>query len=236
MKTIDLKIFEAYHPATLSIMKLLFKLVAILALIFFGGCEEDDVPAIGADLSLFEQVGEEPFAAIAPSVEIDYWELLSYSPDVSQSPMPLHRHGTKCARATNQQTCEQSFDSLISEEGGFREVCNWVCFYYYIKYQQGNEAFLITRLQDLKEFLGDIDAESDALLWAYGNGYYTNSDKKETAAIRKLVDGYELLALKNVSMCTPYQNNRFYLHINAQGAIKILGEEVYHKDANDCYD
>jgi hypothetical protein len=97
----------------------------------------------------------------------------------------------------------------------------------------GNEVRFWTTYDEIKEFLGPIDGEDEALFLAHLNGYYFKTDDKNYG-IKESNGKYQLHAFKLVSMCSPVQTDSFLLEIDKFGEIKILQQRTYSKDIHAC--
>jgi hypothetical protein len=73
-------------------------------------------------------------------------------------------------------------------------------------------------------FLGPIDSPEDAILMVFYDGYRVGRSLDggcDTAAVRKVDDGYEVFATAMTSSC-PVMNSRYLLHVASDGVITIL--------------
>lgn len=202
----------------------------LLMMIFLISCDKDD-PGIDVDLNKFEQITENyPFDELVPASEDLYWELIFSTYDDEQV---VATGGDKCGDA-GEEDCVDGFDALVSKDEGFGFGSASMTYFYYLKYQTESENVLVTTYNGLLNFLGEIDSEGDALLLAVANGYSFNTSNKQGGAIRQTKNGYEVLATRLVSACSPVQTNRYHLKITTEGEVIILDEEVLDIMENGC--
>ncbi|MDT0677396.1 hypothetical protein [Autumnicola musiva] len=202
-------------------------LFVIISSLLFAGCEDDDVNADGS----YEPISTQyPYDELSLKEEIDYFELMQGPEEYEEK---VFSYGELCAGAENTEECISSFSDLTSENG-FTYGCLPTECNYYIRYNKDAESFVVDSKEELLNFLGAIDAKSDAILWAFAHDYYFPINNIEDGAIKKVTGGYELILLKTVSYCSPVQTNRFHLKISTDGEITVLAEEVQSKDENSC--
>lgn len=204
-------------------------LILISALVF--SCEEKDEP-FKVNLDTFEAVTEEyPFSGLAPGTNPDYWEVdhvIHGNVVVAQS------SGVKCDGAADQEACLDEFESVDKGYYGFGGSCPPGNCFMIIKYQMDGETFVVREFSELKQFLGQIDSKSDAILLLLAEGCQFSSTSKEAGAIRETESGYQTLVTLRISDCMPIQHNRYLLNVGRDGSIKVLEKEeryYYHKDA-----
>ena len=104
----------------------------------------------------------------------------------------------------------------------------------YIKFQEEGTNAILNTPEQLLTFLGTIDSASEAILWSNVNGYSHSSSSKETGAIQKVDDHFELLVSELVSGCLPYQTDQVHLRIDPDGKITELDRAVYSYAKNSC--
>lgn len=118
-------------------------------------------------------------------------------------------------------------------EAGFDPTCApSYCYKYFVSLQAGS-IDTWTSEEDARAFLRMIDSRVEAAVLAKAHGYHWESTK-ETAGIRELAGGYEVVALALVKLCAPVQFDRFLLRIGSSGDVRILKREVWRADANAC--
>ncbi|HTJ52662.1 MAG TPA: hypothetical protein VL443_24570 [Cyclobacteriaceae bacterium] len=210
-------------------MKFTTILPSVFLVLISPACKDDD-SKISVNLDEFEQITQPyPYAGVSTKEAVDYWELLS-----SSILDPLFSAGTKCANSSNEAQCIYEFNATISENTGFSiNFCPLDYCFKYIRYQSKDEISLVTSVDDLIEFLGEIDTKSDAILLTTAYNYYFSTTKKEEGAIKEVKDGYEILTTQLVKFCAPIQTNRFLLKVSRNGKIEILKQEVY-STSNGC--
>ena len=195
------------------------------------GCSKDD--SIHVDLSKFDTITERfPYTDLNPEVTFNYYELL-YSIEGNADEELITSEGTLCANASDADACAESFNAIETMFGFAGGCLPSYCFLYIKLQEEGTNAILNTPEQ-LLTFLGTIDSASEAILWANVNGYSHSSSSKETGAIRKVDDHFELLVSELVSGCLPYQTDQVHLRIDSDGKITELGRAVYSYAKNSC--
>ena len=78
----------------------------------------------------------------------------------------------------------------------------------------------------IKQFLGVIENETEALLLIWAHGYYWGSDKS-SAAYRRVDDGFEFVLLKLARWTPPYQINRVRMKVTHGARIHEVDSEVW---------
>lgn len=192
------------------------------------GCSDD----FDINVDEFEAILDKyPYDELKPELDINYFEYInSYGVDngVLHETI-LYSSGKICET----EKCLTQFNNLSSTKNGFRIGCLPIFCFDYIKYQRDENSYIITNKEEVLDFLGQINSTSDAILLAIANGYSFNIANKKEGAIKKTEDGYELIMLKNISYCAPFQINWYHLKITANGLITILKEGEHTKD-NSC--
>ncbi len=184
-------------------------------------CEENE--AIDVNLTSFEQITERfPFDNLQPAEGSEYWELNHHMDDKTET---IASMGTLCAGSENPDECADAFQ-LITSGYGFGEGCLPGTCFFYVKLQQAGEILLLKNKSEVRNFLGEINSKSDAILLAVAEGYGFSTEKKEAGAIReKGSSAYQLLVTKLVKSCSPIQTNRYLLEISRDGTLIIKQEE-----------
>ncbi len=170
---------------------------------------------------------------IHPAPAVRYWELRSFqqfgSPagDVDElllsgGPVPRAQldsvtlHALAAARPTS----------------GFATTCaGYICFKYVAAVDSGVTVYAST--EALRQFLGQVETPEEATLLVNANGFTWGFDNDGTG-IRPASNGWEVVALRLVSLCTPVQTDRFLLRVDRTGEVRQLAREVWQKDANAC--
>lgn len=200
----------------------------ILISLFVFSCE-DDPEGFMIDLDEFQQITEvNPYQDLSPAENVNYWELVFSFPFETEE--ILASAGNKCADATDVASCTAQFDSTklnLDVVGGFGIGCLPAFCTHFIRYQKEDQISLVSNKNELLVFLGNIDTQSEAILWAIANNYYFSTTEKEIGAIKTTESGFELLMASLVRDCLPVQTNRYHLKINFDGTIQVLKEEVY---------
>lgn len=159
-----------------SMLKLFAGLLATGA----GGCSEG--PGIDLrqfDMDLCSEEGWHPLRAVAPQEAVDYLELrLMVEGGFEEGdarfaePEILDADGQLCAGAPEDSACNTEFAALpyVSELGGSNDFGD-LRLHKSLAYTRGGTAEVLGSEAALKEFLGDIDAPGDAVLWGSFQGH-----------------------------------------------------------------
>lgn len=209
-----------------------WKLIILFVSLALISCEKEIEDTI--DLNSFDEITEEDmYEFLVPAMEFDYFEV-RYSGCGEIEFETIYESGTKCYGFSDTTKCIGQSDSLKSEEDGFHFDCLPSCCSYYVVSQinQTNQIYATT--SDLKTFLGNIDSKSDALFLAFSHGYSYEYDSKDRAAIKEIENGFQIIAKKRVSDCSPYQVDKFLLEITTNGNINILEQNILYKDNGSC--
>jgi hypothetical protein len=125
-------------------------------------------------------------------------------------------------------------DSIFSgKENGTHYSCVSFCMCCNILTYDGSDYHFISDYEDILDFLGPIGCKGNALFVAHLNGYYFRYNEKEFG-LKEVSDGFLIYACKLVSMCTPVQTDKFLIHVDHLGNIKVLKETVLSKDDQAC--
>lgn len=214
-------------------MKQLFSLIAIVTIL--TSCTDEDLIESSWDYSGFSPVeSHQPFEDVQPAYDFDYWELVKHSPN--QPETVQFRFGTVCKEADNPRKCTYNFFRIEETGIQFAENSEEDQTYYYIKSNQRDYNKVWESVDELKTFLGTIDSEGDALLLAAANGYFFAKDDRYMSGIRKKDDGYDVIGLKIVSTCEPYQINKFLLQIDRNGNIESKDNAIFIDEMKKCTD
>jgi hypothetical protein len=109
---------------------------------------------------------------------------------------------------------------------------------YFISTTRGDMVQRWSTRGELLAFLGPIDSPEDALLLAHFNGYHLGHDPNggcDTAAVRKVDDGYEVYATKLTDWCDPITTTRYLLKVSTSGEVTELRSAIATQDPNSCF-
>lgn len=210
-----------------------YLIVLLVSLGVFASCENG---GLNVDLSQFEamkSIEDIDLSNIAPKEDnVSYWQLREIFTGETDYTV-VNETGTLCGDVTEPQACTEEFNELVSDTG--------FCWHghpadsvYYIAASRQEEHELITTDDGVLEFLGEIDTEEDAMLYARALGYFWRTDKKQNGAIRAVEDGFELVVTELVSLCTPLQTDRVLIHIGFDGTVTELDRAVLSREPNMC--
>ena len=214
-------------------MRQLFSLIAIVTIL--TSCTDENLIESSWDYSGFSPIeSHQPFEDVQPAYEFDYWELVKHTPD--QPETVQFRFGSVCKEANNPRKCTYNFFRMEDTGINFAESTKKDQTYYYLKSNQRDYNKVWESVDDLKTFLGTIDSEGDALLLAAANGYFFVTDDRHMSGIRKNKDGYDVIGLKIVSTCEPYQINKFLLQIDKNGNVDSSDDVIFVDEMKKCVD
>jgi len=219
-------------------------IVLISCLVVFGCVETDDVYReplwSDIDLLLYQRelsLGNKALGwdDLAPANETDYWELRLLSNHFVEI-----KAGDKCKNATNRESCIMGFDAIRTDIGFGGSACHPLLCPHYIVSNQKEDNQLWSTLGRLKEFLGKINSSKKAVLLASGYGFQVECSISShpscyPGGIREIDGEYELIVAKTISLCHPYQSNRYLIRIKPSGELVILREQINHRnDKTSC--
>ncbi len=100
----------------------------------------------------------------------EYLELrleLEQYPD--QAPTVLAKSGTPCASATDGQTCRATLAAFRSQKGWWTAEQGPLVTHRYLVWTRGDEVGAVTSLEQLRDFIGEVDTVQDAALLLTAN-------------------------------------------------------------------
>jgi hypothetical protein len=186
---------RAFSPRTAGVVLVILLLQACTAPdTAFPETTLDDL-----DLSSFAQIpsvaeidsGAVPLS-LQPAAEYDHWQLCRFE---QRDVVVLAQGGSRDqADLPPQVSCYMETTPL---QAGFGASCApaWCFDYIWAADREGVKTLL--SIDQLRSFLGDIDTRDEAALLAEASGYRWGTSK-ETAAIREVAAGYQVLVLKYV--------------------------------------
>lgn len=165
--------------------------------------------------------------SLKPTAAYDYVELRMSS---GQGPMGNEMYMVRAYTGNKMDlggTCLETLDNLPAQESGFAEDCTPICFFHYLVSVKNNEVNIYNTIDGLKNYLGDIDSESDAALLVLASGYEFDFNDKAVAGVKKVAGGYEVLCKKRIKSCSPIQYDQFWIKVSTNGTITIKKEILY---------
>ena len=212
-------------------MKNLLSVITIAA--FFYSCTDEDLVETSWNYSGFSEIESyQPFEDVNPAYDFDYWELVKHTPDFPETVQ--FRFGTICKDSNDPRKCAHNFFRMEETGINFSNNPKSEKVYYYLKSNERDYNKVWNSVEDLKAFLGTIDSEGDALLLAAANGYFFVKDDRYLSGIRKSKNGYDVIGLKIVSTCEPFQINKFLLQIDKNGNIDAKDDAIFVDDQKKC--
>jgi hypothetical protein len=181
----------------------------------------------------------DPMPHIKPSQSFDYaalrnvlWNALGDGGVMinSSSEVTTESHvGTACVNASDAAACTAALDSTRPSPPEANHCGQGGCEVYFVATTLGDMVQQWSTREELIAFLGPIDSPEDALLLAFYDGYNLGHDPSggcDTAAVRKVDDGYEVYATKLTSWCRPLQYTRYLLKVSATGELTELRSAI----------
>lgn len=195
---------------------LLLPVILIIAICI--SCEKDNEYISG-----FKPISENSVCeSLKPVTDFDYYEIRNYFCFDTSKYEIIYSKGNK-----------PEFDNVFQKNNGVIYTRADVCMFNNIFTVKSNEHKFWTTYNEIINFLGPIDSESDALFIAHLRGYYFKYDD-DNYGIKKNGETYLIYAFQLVSACLPVETDRFLLEINKSGDIHILKREVVSREENAC--
>lgn len=199
--------------------------VQVLLLAAGAGCGDSPTDIDDLDLDEFDALPvleNLDYGAVTTAEEYDYWVFRrAFEGSVGT---PIAAVGS---RESLPPEVQDELDATVTEEG-FGPGCPPGTCHQYIASVSGTSVRVWASVQDLVEFLGEVDTPEDAALLVHAHGYYW-AGEKESGAVRAVTGGYELIALRLVNLCAPVQVDRYLLRVNLSGDLSIQATEVWSR-------
>lgn len=212
------------------VIRIIFCISAVI--IFCTSCIRDE--ELVKDMEGFKPIAEPyPFSRITTVPEVDYWEV-SHSSGDEDTAIVVASWGNRCSLNGFQDTCSIAYDFVSDSIGSFY-FCYFPpsCYKYFIRYEYMGVVKAIWTHESLVDFLGSIDTKDDCLLLIHMNEYNFLLNDIDNGAIRKVDEGFEVIARKRLSDC-PVQTARFHLFVSEEGDIEILNR-IDDEVAGGCF-
>ena len=164
---------------------------------------------------------------INPGIEYDYFE---YKIGPKSKTTLISKSKLNGKRKQNQ--LKTSFDS-IQVQKGFSEFPHIYGFHYIISSK--NEIIQIwNSKEELKKFLGDIDTETEALIYSMAQGFPPIANDTTQTAVKKENGFYIVRATRMDSLCDPIITNRYTFKIDKNGILDTLETKEIFRDEKGC--
>ncbi len=163
----------------------------------------------------------------ADYIELRHWMLATEARDASLEPgRTIASSRTKCAGATDRDACLRAIDTATSDHGFVQFYLDVACpCYSYVVVNQGDSVRVIATLDELRGFLGAIDAPEKAQLVVWANGYDLACNASNASGVKQSDDGYEIIATRMTQDC-PIQTTRYYLRVGRDASVSELRREI----------
>jgi hypothetical protein len=143
----------------------------------------------------------------------------------------VDRFGTPCASASNDQ-CRSKLAGRVSE--AHASICVDMCVGHSVVTSQGDEVKQWSGPAELRQLLGDIVSDNDALLLVASSGYQLECGNPARSTIRKLKDGFEIYATRTTNTCAPVEATRYRLQVSTRGELRELDKLVVSRNWDVC--
>jgi hypothetical protein len=182
------------------------------------------------DLSLYESVPDlrgpaleaRDWTKVRPAEPTDYWELRG------KNGIVIARSGEKCKTASNHAVCVNEFDGIHEADSKGQFLCGDFppdSCYRVIVSNRGDTNRTWTNVNDLLEFLGNIDSQEEAILLIFSDNFYGSNTAKQDGAIREIDGEYELIVLGFADSIHNKAEKRFLWRINHLGTRRWMREQ-----------
>lgn len=218
----------------------LLKLFAGLLATGAGGCsEEAGINMDRFDMDLCNEDGWRPLQAVEPQEAVDYLELRRVEerdfgdPETAfGEPQVVDADGQKCGGASDVQACTSDFDALpVSSEIITADGFSDFRVHESVAYTRGETAGLLVSTEEVKTFLGDIDAPGDAVLWARVEGHRIVCG--EGNDVGTLADGFVLHTNNGSDGCGTDAVENVIL-VRPDGQIEVIQTVVVEEGDPNC--
>lgn len=200
---------------------------ALIATTLAAGSCGDGIGPIGGEP--LPPLRELEFADVSPAFAYDVWELRQH---MEGTPHEVIGAGGTASKGEIDPALLGEFDAA-SPSSGFGPGClPGSCFFYFAGLV-GPAIETAGTVEEAVDFLGSIDNPEEAALVATIHGYYWGQER-ETGSVRTSGDGYELVVLRLVEICSPVRTDRFRVRVSASGRLSVLASEVWQRDENAC--
>ncbi|MGE0321056.1 MAG: ferritin-like domain-containing protein [Polyangiaceae bacterium] len=174
-----------------------------------------------------EDGGVNLLAGLNPEKPVDYVGIFqSFGKDAKAN--EGEHVGARCAGASDERACNDALQALKPEHG-FHVGCRPGYCAHGVAYTRGNEVGIADQPNTLKEFLGPVDTEGEAVLMAWAEGYNPGTCDELKKSVKKTKDGFELVVEKMTKDC-PIEISEFKLKVTTTGEVKELSKKVKSKN------
>lgn len=210
------------------------KVVVILLLPILFSCSKDDeeIKELNVDFSQFREIEEEDFSGYYSNLQQDI-SFLGRAIRTGSNEVIINTIFGSC----DAQEVENCFDlEKIDPKSGFaacKGFYGYNCYDFLVAVRDG-QTQIINDIAGYTSLVGNIDKLGEAVFVLNSQSFHLGRNNIETGAYRKVNGGYEFIATKIISDCSPILIHRYHLKVTHKGEIKILAEEEYSRDENSC--
>ena len=164
---------------------------------------------------------------IKPGIEYDYFE---YKIGPKSKTTLISKSVLKDSTKRNQ--LKKSFDS-IQVQNGFAEFPHLFGFHYIVSAKNEKIAIWDSK-EELKQFLGDINTETEALIYIMSLGFPPIENDTTQTAVKKYKSSYVVRATRMDSLCNPIIANRYTFKIDKNGIQDTLEIKEIYRNEKGC--
>jgi hypothetical protein len=143
--------------------------------------------------------------------------------------------GQLCASAEDPESCAASYSLPDAQSGAMTlSECLSICLSELLLVEREGEVEVVDDEARLRELLGPVDDWGDAVLMARLKGYSVGCGDVDEGGWREVEGGFEVLATRHVSICSPVEVRRYQLLVREDGQIEELADERADYDRFTC--
>ncbi|RKH06812.1 hypothetical protein D7X32_04135 [Corallococcus carmarthensis] len=173
-------------------------------------------PAAGLD-AVQVRSSSEPRSTEYPSSSIDAW-------------------GQTCATAGDVSACQAEVDASRPSEG-FHFSCysNGICAYHFLLTTQGDEVRIHSTPAAVREVLGTIDTEQEAVLMVYALGYDFLCYDVDQGGVKANADGsYDVIGFRGIQCARDIPITQHVFHVSTSGEVREMESHVLRGGDETC--
>ena len=198
-----------------------------LSLLVLLGCGSFLDPEDYEQLPPFENLD---FATVTPSSSFLLWELRTGSE--GGGPHSVLARGGSADPSAIPADLLAAFNATRASSGFDPTCLPGYCYKYFVSLE-GTTIRIWDSVEEAREFIGSVTNRVEAAIIVKANGFYW-MPPGETAGIRQVTSGFELVVLALVEFCDPIRYDRFLVHVATSGALEIRKREVWKREAGYC--
>ncbi|RKH20565.1 hypothetical protein D7X74_03850 [Corallococcus sp. CA047B] len=143
--------------------------------------------------------------------------------------------GEPCATATDVATCQAAVEEARATSGFHRSCYHGDCSEYFALTTRGDEVKLYTTVESLRELLGTVDTEQEAVFLAYAADYAFLCDKVDQGGVKANPDGsFNVIGYKYSDCGEGPAIVQYVTQVSATGEVRELEHHVMRHYKSDC--